>query len=90
MADPYESRTVEVRPSLIESAGEGLFAKRAVHAGTLLAYFNGVRVTVTDADTERSDYSILLDASTALDVPRKFRSTEVRTLTTLIPRAQEE
>lgn len=36
---------VYVDVSLISSAGEGLFAKTAAEVGTVLAFYNGVRIT---------------------------------------------
>ncbi len=43
--DPYESEFVVVRPSLQgEEAGEGLFAKKGIAAGTVAALFNGVNI----------------------------------------------
>ena len=34
--DPYESKLVEVKQSLIEDAGEGLFAKHNIRKGEVL------------------------------------------------------
>lgn len=42
--DPYEHTRVYVSQSRIPYAGEGLFAKQRVEAGSLLAIFNGVRI----------------------------------------------
>jgi hypothetical protein len=82
VADLFEATTVEIRPSAIAGAGDGLFARRDVPAaGELVAYFNGVCVSTTMATGKgmrRSDYSILLDSTTALDVPDQFRSEEER------------
>ena len=50
VADPYESRCVEVRPSLVAGAGEGLFARRALPAGRVVAYYNGVRLLQEEVD----------------------------------------
>ena len=42
--DPYEQQTVYVGQSKIHpEAGEGLFAKRPLSTGALVALFNGVR-----------------------------------------------
>ena len=42
--DPYEQQTVYVGQSRIHpEAGEGLFAKRPLPTGALVALFNGVR-----------------------------------------------
>lgn len=71
--DPYESATVAVRRSLIANSGEGLFALRALRAGTIASWYNGVRqaCAVVDArpDWSLNDNVINLDAETALDVP---------------------
>ena len=43
LPDPYEARMVEVRQSEVEGAEDGLFSRRAVAAGTVLAFYNGIR-----------------------------------------------
>ena len=43
--DPYESTLVRVAKSEVEGGGEGLYAKRNIAAGTLIAYYNGIRMT---------------------------------------------
>ena len=43
--DPYESTLVRVAKSEVEGGGEGLYAKRNIPAGTLIAYYNGIRMT---------------------------------------------
>ena len=43
LPDPYESQTVEVRPSTVPGANDGLFSKHNVSAGTILAFYNGIR-----------------------------------------------
>lgn len=48
LKDPLEDLYVEVRPSTIKAAGEGLFLKKAAKAGTVVGFFNGVRVNVHD------------------------------------------
>ena len=55
--DPYESKLVEVKASLIEGAGEGLFARQNIKQGKVVAYFNGIR-TSSEHYTKSSDYSI--------------------------------
>ena len=40
--DPYESRTVEVRPSSLGGGGDGLFVKRKIIKGEVVAFYNGV------------------------------------------------
>ena len=55
--DPYESKLLEVKTSLIEDAGQGLFARQNVKQGKVVAYFNGIR-TSSENYTKSSDYSI--------------------------------
>ena len=43
LPDPYEDRMVEVRVSRVEGAEEGLFSRRNVKAGTVMAFYNGIR-----------------------------------------------
>ena len=43
LPDPYEARMVEVRQSEVAGAEDGLFSRRAVAAGTVLAFYNGIR-----------------------------------------------
>ena len=40
--DPYESRTVEVRTSCLGGGGDGLFVKRKIIKGEVVAFYNGV------------------------------------------------
>ena len=42
--DPYEERTVEVRDSGVGGGGEGLYVKRNIAKGELIALYNGVRI----------------------------------------------
>ena len=42
--DPYEVRVMEVRQSHIEGGGEGAFAIRELRPGTLVAFYNGIRL----------------------------------------------
>ena len=41
--DPYEERTVEVRASGVGGGGEGLYVKRNIAKGELIALYNGVK-----------------------------------------------
>ena len=43
--DPYESTLVRVAKSEVEGGGEGLYARKYIPAGTLIAYYNGIRMT---------------------------------------------
>ena len=42
MMDPFESKTVEVRDSLIEGAGQGLFTTRTVKEGEFVCFYCGL------------------------------------------------
>ena len=42
--DPYESKFVDISTSEIPNAGEGVFVKRNVIKGAVIAYFNGMRI----------------------------------------------
>ena len=43
LKDPYEQAMVFVKQSLVEGAQEGLFARQAIPAKTIIAFYNGVR-----------------------------------------------
>ncbi|XP_035388330.1 histone-lysine N-methyltransferase SETD7 isoform X4 [Electrophorus electricus] len=78
LPDPYESQRVYVGQSLISGAGEGLFAKTEADANTVMAFYNGVRITHSEVD--RRDWSlngntISLDEDTVIDVPEPFNLT---------------
>ena len=83
LPDPYETRTVYVGPSRVRArcgvnAGEGLFARRAMCAGRIVSWYNGVRVPCAEVDN-RPDWSlndnvINLDEDTAIDVPPELSS----------------
>ena len=76
--DPYEHQTVYVAKSKQgEFAGEGIFAKRFIQAGSLVALFNGVRQRdpiYSKNMPEFSDYRIGLDRIVSLDIPEKCKS----------------
>ncbi|KAJ8262391.1 hypothetical protein GJAV_G00165910 [Gymnothorax javanicus] len=79
LSDPYETQRVYVADSLIPGAGEGLFAKTEVEPNTVMAFYNGVRITHTEVDSR--DWSlngntISLDEDTVIDVPEPFNSTD--------------
>ena len=72
--DPYEMRTVEVKRSAKEDANQGLFTKRSVMSGEVLAFYSGLiincdsslrpldRRELTDEEEhERNAYNIALD-----------------------------
>ncbi len=43
LPDPYESEMVVVKPSSVPGANEGLFARKNISPGTVLAFYNGIR-----------------------------------------------
>ncbi|XP_031733867.1 histone-lysine N-methyltransferase SETD7 isoform X1 [Anarrhichthys ocellatus] len=45
LPDPYENQRVFVADSMIKGAGEGLFAKTDADTDTVMAFYNGVRIT---------------------------------------------
>ena len=55
LEDPYEQRTVEVKNSMILNAGQGLFAKRPIDKGQIVAYFHGIPSSMY---CKYSEYSI--------------------------------
>ena len=59
--DPYEAIFVEVRQSRIKDAGEGLFARTDIEPGTIISFYNGVKVR-SEGDWEKpTPYKMLLD-----------------------------
>ena len=74
--DPYEHQNVYVANSKIEFAGEGLYAKRFLPAGTLVALFNGIRQRETGFTKkmhEFSDYRIGIGSGeVCLDIPDAY------------------
>ncbi|TSO15265.1 Histone-lysine N-methyltransferase SETD7 [Bagarius yarrelli] len=79
LPDPYESQRVYVGQSLISGAGEGLFTKINADADTVMAFYNGVRITHTEVDARdwsMNGNTISLDDDTVIDVPEPFNHTE--------------
>ena len=79
--DPYEHQTVYVAKSKQgENAGEGIFAKRMIPKGSLVALFNGTRQreTLNTLNSKNltlfSDYAITLDRCVSLDIPDKYKT----------------
>lgn len=52
LPDPYEAIFVEVGQSNIKDAGQGLFAKTDIEAGTIISFYNGLKVK-SDSEWER-------------------------------------
>ena len=75
LRDPFEHKRVYVAKSRVSPlAGEGLFAKQDLEAGSLVALFNGFRIRQADgtAQAKFSDYKISLTREIALDIIGKF------------------
>ncbi|CAH2301028.1 histone-lysine N-methyltransferase SETD7 [Pelobates cultripes] len=78
LPDPYESVRVYVAVSLISNAGEGLYAKTAAEAHTVMSFYNGVRIThqeVDSRDWSLNGNTISLDEESVLDVPEPCNMT---------------
>ena len=78
--DPWEDKLVRVKESLLEQAGDGLFAREDLPSKTLIALFAGVRLrssTVEARERPRSDYRIRLNADLDLDIPDCSLSTDL-------------
>ncbi|KAL1919222.1 uncharacterized protein VTP21DRAFT_1914 [Calcarisporiella thermophila] len=78
LPDPYEQRCVYVAPATEPSAGEGLFARKALRANTVVAFYNGIRLTHKEVDARDwslNSNTISLDDSVVLDVPAEYTST---------------
>ncbi|XP_056295072.1 histone-lysine N-methyltransferase SETD7 [Pseudoliparis swirei] len=79
LPDPYESQRVFVADSLIRGAGEGLFAKMDAGTDTVMAFYNGVRITHSEVDSRDwalNGNTISLDEDTVIDVPQPLDQTE--------------
>jgi len=72
LPDPYEIEFVEVGPSTIPKAGEGLFAKIDIDSGTVISFYNGVREEALDEELNNIaafNYRIALDEELDLNIP---------------------
>ncbi|XP_077388837.1 histone-lysine N-methyltransferase SETD7 [Festucalex cinctus] len=79
LPDPYESQRVFVADSLIKGAGQGLFAKTDAERDTVVAFYNGIRITHSEVDSRDwalNGNTISLDEDTVIDVPQPFDQTE--------------
>ena len=81
LRDPYEVSMVEVRQSMVEGAEEGLFSKKEVKAGAVLAFYNGIRRekpqdSVSSWREEENAYKIFdpTNKGGVVDIPGHFRS----------------
>eukprot|EP00092_Neocalanus_flemingeri_P101392 GFUD01129637.1.p1 GENE.GFUD01129637.1~~GFUD01129637.1.p1 ORF type:complete len:350 (-),score=82.60 GFUD01129637.1:81-1130(-) len=76
LPDPYESLFVEVKPSQIKDAGEGLFAKINIDVGTVISFYNGVRVRSGHDWEKPTPYKMVLDETSDIDLPENMTSLE--------------
>jgi len=72
LQDPYEQIFVEVGPSKFNSAGEGLFAKVDIEVGTIISFYNGIKVPAGNDTDQPSPYKISLDENFDIDLPEEF------------------
>jgi len=87
--DPYESTLVRVAKSEVEGGGEGLYARKNIPAGTLIAFYNGIRMT-KEQRTPYGDtgYAIFVEwaergrkTGDHMDLPPEFHASENYTST---------
>ena len=83
--DPYEERWIECKQSSMAGGGEGIFARKDIPAGTLVALYNGLKQPplapgARPDDWDLCGYSIGYYESTTsdkgwgdLDIPAQFR-----------------
>ena len=81
LTDPYEEEMVEVRQSRVEGGEEGLFSRKDVKAGTVLAFYNGIRRKKPEDSSacwqlEENAYKIFdpTNKGGVVDIPQHFRS----------------
>jgi len=93
--DPYETRLVRVGTSQMDGGGEGLFAKRFIASGTIVAFYNGVRIGQEESNPHgTTGYCIFVDWGKQLpfpfpwvkegdqiDIPAMYQSSEDYTAT---------
>ncbi len=72
VSDKYEQDKAYVSKSSMINAGEGLFANKYVSEGTVVSFYNGIRLSheeVDSRDWSLNEYTITLDDHVVLDVP---------------------
>ena len=72
VADPWERERVEARASEVEGAGQGLFARRRLERGELVALYNGTR-SVPSLYEDWSDYRSVVSSQSSLSDPVLIR-----------------
>ncbi len=78
--DPLEDKYLFVGNSMIEGAGRGVFLKNAVKKGTMVGFYNGVRMSSIESKLKREDrkspYRMDNDwavAGQVLNIPPEYR-----------------
>ena len=77
LCDVYEQDRVCVKKSLIENAGDGLFAKVDLEADEVASFYNGIRVShgeVDSRDWSENGNTLSLDEDTVVDIPAEYSS----------------
>ncbi|XP_023322597.1 histone-lysine N-methyltransferase SETD7 [Eurytemora carolleeae] len=77
LPDPYEAEFVKVGESTVPGAGEGLFARTDIEVGTVISFYNGIRIPPLEGidSHDLRDYRISLDDDLELDIPLDMIST---------------
>jgi len=94
--DPLETKMVRVADSAVEGGGQGLFANQDIPAGSIVAFYNGIRMTPEEKSPwEDRAYSIVVEweekrlafpfpwvsKADHMDLPPKYHSSENYTAT---------
>lgn len=70
LRDPYENSLVRVATSGVEAGGEGLFARKLLPPGTVVSFYNGVRIPNDTANPHSgTGYCIFVDWGKQLPFP---------------------
>ena len=96
LPDPLESQMVRVSDSGVEGGGEGLFANTDIPSDSIVAFYNGIRMTPEEKSPwEDRAYSIVVEweekklafpfpwvnVADHMDLPPKYHSSEQYTAT---------
>lgn len=76
--DPWEETKVAVSQSKLPQGGEGLFARKDIVKGEVVALYNGIKFkssTYAADHMPRSDYRIRLNGDFDMDIPKGFHLT---------------
>lgn len=82
-ADPYETTVVQVKQSIMQDAGEGLFARVDLPAQRIISYYNGLRMEPGEGLPEDTGYAIFVELNSRkdkkakhMDIPQKYQRSE--------------